>query len=899
VNVLRFMRALRPAPRRVRFGFMRDLGAAPRRMRFSRALGAGLATALLASTAAQAAELSTSDRLGDRREVAAGTRAYAIGFEDGRFYANGWHITGEMGGVWTPPLKLVDGAWFAVDGKWVGPATRFTSGWGYTRYRLPGIDGLRLRRTDLVPDGRRGALFGLTLTNPSGRARTARVSVDAHSELMTAYPWSSEGVTPNASDNLADTGAFDGRALVFRDRGSLPHPNAPRHDYAALVGSNRRPLAGRTGDGFWGAQSGHRCTGTETTAPMPSECDDGPVGKGTGGRLRYGLEVPGHGSRTLWVGVAGSDRGLGRARRELSRLLAAPGRALAAKRASRARLARWSKVSLPGDPGLARAVDWSKQNLADLTQSARDLKVRWTDQGTQFPEPSGTVRRATWFGAGYPDYPWLFGTDGEYTAFAGVALGQFETTKAHLRALRDVSRRLNPGSGVVVHEVVSDGSVWFGKDTRRVENGETKYDFNTDETVKFPAAVALVWRWTGDGAFMREMYSFARSNLRYAVERLDADGDGWPEGSGNVERTGMGEEKLDNAVYLIRGLYDFADMARATGQVADAAWARREAERRAARFEATWWLERFTHYADSLDDPGSTPLEHRHWIGVNPMEAELFGRGRYVPGLASFDHGARALAERESGCYSGTRPYNRGLFHTGCNGGADGKGDATIFSLGNAVQAVAEGNYGRLGPGRQKRYTDANVETMFGEPALPGEPTSANGEPDEQPGAMPEIVPSPNFDPEGTDDKNVLRCWTCRAMSMQAWGSYGTAWPVVHQQLGVRPDLGNGRLEVVPQVPLGQPSVRGRNIRLGGGALDARASHAGGRYVTRIATHGVRARVVRIGHILPRGTRPRAVRLDGVPVKGFEKRDTNRGTELTVRAGPGRHTLTITVAERG
>jgi hypothetical protein len=54
-------------------------------------------------------ELSVTTRLADRREVAAGTRAYSIGFEDGRFYANGWHITGEMGGVWTPPLKLVDG----------------------------------------------------------------------------------------------------------------------------------------------------------------------------------------------------------------------------------------------------------------------------------------------------------------------------------------------------------------------------------------------------------------------------------------------------------------------------------------------------------------------------------------------------------------------------------------------------------------------------------------------------------------------------------------------------------------------------------------------------------------------------------------------------------------------
>src|SRR5690349_8931454 len=111
-------------------------------------------------------ELAVTTRLADRREVAAGTRAYSLGFEDGRFYANGWHITGEMGGVWTPPLKLVDGVWFGLDGHWIGPATRFSSGWGYTRYDLPDTAGLRLERTDFAPDGRRGVLFGLKITNP-------------------------------------------------------------------------------------------------------------------------------------------------------------------------------------------------------------------------------------------------------------------------------------------------------------------------------------------------------------------------------------------------------------------------------------------------------------------------------------------------------------------------------------------------------------------------------------------------------------------------------------------------------------------------------------------------------------------------------------------------------------
>ena len=127
---------------------------------------------LLAATVGQAAapELSTTSRLQDRREVAAGTRAYSIGFQDGRFYANGWHITGEMGGVWTPPLKLVDGVWFGLDGQWVGPATKFSSGWGYTRYDLPDTAGLqvaahRLRR----PTGAAARCSGSRSPTPARR----------------------------------------------------------------------------------------------------------------------------------------------------------------------------------------------------------------------------------------------------------------------------------------------------------------------------------------------------------------------------------------------------------------------------------------------------------------------------------------------------------------------------------------------------------------------------------------------------------------------------------------------------------------------------------------------------------------------------------------------------------
>ena len=97
----------------------------------------------------------------------------------------------------------------------------------------------------------------------------------------------------------------------------------------------------------------------------------------------------------------------------------------------------------------------------------------------------------------------------------------------HLRALREISDILNDAPGSC-HEVISDGSIWFGQDSRHTDPRRGKYDFNTDETVKFPSAVALLWRWSGDNAFRDAMYDFAKRNLRYAVKRSTRTGTAGP-----------------------------------------------------------------------------------------------------------------------------------------------------------------------------------------------------------------------------------------------------------------------------------------------------------------------------------------------------------------------------------
>ena len=126
---------------------------------------------------------------------------------------------------------------------------------------------------------------------------------------------------------------------------------------------------------------------------------------------------------------------------------------------------------------------------------------------------------------------------------------------------------------------------------------------------------------------------------------------------------------------------------------------------------------------------------------------------------------------------------------------------------------------------------------------------------------MPEILPSPDF------VANIDRPFNERSMVMQAWGAYGTLWPVVHQWLGVSPDMGRGRLAVVPQLPPDQASGLGvAPIRVGSGRIDVAArrtapSAGDTRYTTVVTRH--RRAALTIGAVLPAGSRVARATVDG------------------------------------
>ena len=195
--------------------------------------------------------------------MTAGTRAYSR--LPGRpFYANGWHITGEMGGIWAPPVKLVDGLWFGVDDQWAGPATKFTSGRGYTRYDLPTPPVCSC----LAPTSRTTAAAHSTgsITAIRADAYSSTVKGGDRSELMGPYPWGFTVVTPNA--------ATTGRRRRLRGRPAALHRPGPcpgGEPTTTLRRSERRHTAGGRSGARTGARSrGKDAVGTDQVAPDQS-----------------------------------------------------------------------------------------------------------------------------------------------------------------------------------------------------------------------------------------------------------------------------------------------------------------------------------------------------------------------------------------------------------------------------------------------------------------------------------------------------------------------------------------------------------------------------------------------------------------------------------------------------
>jgi hypothetical protein len=782
-------------------------------------------------------ERQTDQNLNMKRYVAAGDRAYIVGVQNGSLVPDvslnpngiGWHITGQMGGVWAHPIKLLHQVQFFLNGKPLPAAKKFVSGTGYVRLELPQTNGLEVSETQFAPDGLPVVLVGVQLRNSNPGVASFTLAIEAESELIPAFPWS--GTMPTSESlHLPDQVSFDSMlgALEF----SQPaQPTYSRGAWYALVSAALDRQDRETGLQSLGA----------TFPPTTSKQN------GATGTLNFQVNLKGKSSTTVWFAIAGSNVDKSEASGALQMGLAFPDELLREKISGRQLVLSQAQIQVP-DADIQAAFDWGKLNLADMQRTVRDVMVRDTKEGTVYPSPlMPSFPALSGFGAGYPDYPWFFGTDGAYSIFSLAAVGQWEEAKNHLATIRQVSQLVNGPTGKVLHEIVTDGSIYFGTNA---QNGDV------NETAEFATAVATLWRWSGDNSVRDDNYDFIKTGLNYITTDLvtaNLNPDGWPEGAGMVEATGMGAIKLDVAVYTIRALNDLAEMADSKGDPATRDWAAMKASKLTSRLTDDWWIPSQGLFADSLalsqavaTDPKATlgpppgQLEQLFWTNATPMETSF----------ASVPDASTAFPQLESSTFTGTT----GFFQQGIKGGFQAS------AVNTGVMAIAEANYGRMD--QSLKYVNLIADELDVE----------------QPGALPELFDSPDYkyfsggNPFGG------------AMVMQAWSSYGIHWPLVELYLGIKPDAPAKSLSVVPKLPGSWRELSIDHLRVGSYQIAVSVRRAGINYVTTVSAPAGWS--LTIGYTLPAKTQVKSVTLNRSPAN-FQIVPTNRGEEIHVQTNSG------------
>lgn len=383
-------------------------------------------------------------------------------------------------------------------------------------------------------------------------------------------------------------------------------------------------------------------------------------------------------------------------------------------------------------------------------------------------------------GAGFPEYPWWFGCDNGYALRGVLATGQFELAQDTLRLLAEVSKATN-GDGRIIHEVSTTGAVYNPG--------------NSQESAQFCQLVYEVFRWTGDLAFVEEMFPAVQAALGWLLQQAP-DGDDLAYGYGIIEIQELNLKLVDTAVYTVQALEALAALSTILGREHEAEEYRQRGKTLKETINRVFWQDAEGLYADIVGDPdamaqrlslwakgalaeGRPDVEHallekirsdskestfnlRNWVINTPIEA----------GIASEEQARIALRRMRAGDFCG--PY--GLYLSGL-------WQDKMMTISTGVQAVAEARYG---------YADWALDLMR-KMALTMDWR--------MPGSMSEMSPD-----EG--------CF------VQAWTLYGLAVPIVEYFFGLSADAYRHHLTLTCSMPRSWPWAELRHVRMGTNYMD-------------------------------------------------------------------------------
>lgn len=335
----------------------------------------------------------------------AGDRLYMIGHQDGTFPDLGWHVQGEMGGVWCHPIKLLDGFEMEITAnnqKYVLNKADSFENYSFGNklvYSTISPDFI-IERLQFVPDGKKAVYVEFLVKNKTSKNLNFSFELKAITNLMPV--WLGEGT---GMINGKDEATFYQNQWVVKDN---------LNPWFLVFGSQ---LAGT------------KISGNEILTKKPLSLLT---------KTQYQFNVAPKGTYSLPIIFAGSEKSEQEAKNTFNELKQ-KAFFLAKEKINRLNnLNEKSKITL-SDKDLERGFRWIKYNTDWLI---RDVE--------------GQGRGLC---AGLPDYPWWFGVDSEYTLKSLIATGRKDLVYSTIDLIHKFSEKAN-GNGRIVHEVSTNGAVF-------------------------------------------------------------------------------------------------------------------------------------------------------------------------------------------------------------------------------------------------------------------------------------------------------------------------------------------------------------------------------------------------------------------------------------------------------
>jgi glycogen debranching enzyme len=341
--------------------------------------------------------------------TAAGDRLYLIGNQDGTFPDMGWHVEGEMGGIWMHPIKLMDGFTASISSG--ETSICLDEGKSFTNYPIANTIefetsnlGLEVSRLHFVPDGKPGMVILFQIKNVDKSEKSIQFQFNAYVDLMPVWLGERTGMMDST-----DVISFDEQTGIFtgKDQGN---------DWYTV----------------WGSSSEFPFSPTEIS------CEMSPKGKGAAAGAAIDLIIPAGASLSIPIFVSGSDESNLAALETFADLKSNYVDDWFAKKSRFEMLKQTAEIQIP-DAELQQAYEWIKYNT--------DWLVR---------DVPGIGRG---FGAGLQDYPWWFGVDSEYTIQGLITTGRKDLVYSTIELIHNLSEKEN-GNGRIVHEVSTNGAVF-------------------------------------------------------------------------------------------------------------------------------------------------------------------------------------------------------------------------------------------------------------------------------------------------------------------------------------------------------------------------------------------------------------------------------------------------------